>query len=156
MWLLSITRALSWKQERKVLGTKAGSVEHWSGWRFNFFFKIFFNVNHFLKFFIQFVTIFLFKKKSCFFFFFFWPQGMWDLSSLTRNGTCTLCVGKWSLNDWPPGKDLERFLFFSPKGTNLKRERKGESRNSRGKGILKRKCNCTLICYEQYRQIHRI
>ena len=25
---------------------------------------------------------------------------MWDLSSLTRDGTCTLCIGRQSLNHW--------------------------------------------------------
>ena len=31
---------------------------------------------------------------------FFWPEGMWDLNSLTRDGTCTLRIGRWSLNHW--------------------------------------------------------
>ena len=30
----------------------------------------------------------------------FWPWGMWDLSSLTRDRTCTLCIGRWSLIHW--------------------------------------------------------
>ena len=30
----------------------------------------------------------------------FWPQGMWDLSFLTRGRTHTLCVGRRSLNPW--------------------------------------------------------
>ena len=29
---------------------------------------------------------------------FFWPQGMWDPSSPTRDGTHTPCIGKQSLN----------------------------------------------------------
>ena len=28
----------------------------------------------------------------------FWPQDMWDLNSLTRDGTHTPCVGRQSLN----------------------------------------------------------
>ena len=34
------------------------------------------------------------------FMFVFWPRGMWDLSFLTRDQTCTPCVGKPSLNPW--------------------------------------------------------
>ena len=30
----------------------------------------------------------------------FWPQGMWDLGSLTRDGTHTPCIGRRSLNHW--------------------------------------------------------
>ena len=30
----------------------------------------------------------------------FWPQGMWDLSSPTRNWTGTPCIGRQSLNHW--------------------------------------------------------
>ena len=54
----------------------------------------------------------------------FWPQGMWDLSSLTRDRTCTPCIGRRSLNHWtarevpaggflttaPPGKSTRSFL----------------------------------------------
>ena len=32
------------------------------------------------------------------------PSGVWDLSSLTRDGTCVPCSGRWSLNQ--PGKPL--------------------------------------------------
>ena len=30
----------------------------------------------------------------------FWPQGLWDLSSLTRDQICTLPIGRQSLNHW--------------------------------------------------------
>ena len=30
----------------------------------------------------------------------FWPWGMWDLSYLTWDQTCTPCIGRWSLNHW--------------------------------------------------------
>ena len=30
----------------------------------------------------------------------FWPQGRWRLSSRTRDGTCTPCIGRGSLNHW--------------------------------------------------------
>ena len=36
----------------------------------------------------------------CFVFFFFWPWHMWALSSLTTDWTCTLSIGRWSLNHW--------------------------------------------------------
>ena len=47
------------------------------------------------KVFIEFVTISL-----LFYVLVFWPQGMWDLSSLTRDQTCTPCIGRQSLNHW--------------------------------------------------------
>ena len=48
-----------------------------------------------LKVFIEFVTIlFLFYALV------FWPQGMWNLSSLTRDSTCTLCTGRRRLKHW--------------------------------------------------------
>lgn len=34
------------------------------------------------------------------FFFFFWPRGFWDHSSLTRDQTHTLCIGRRGLNHW--------------------------------------------------------
>ena len=30
----------------------------------------------------------------------FWPQGIWDLSSPTRDPICTPGIGRWSLNHW--------------------------------------------------------
>ena len=48
------------------------------------------------KVFIEFVTIVLLFVKFCF----FWPKGMWGLSSLTKDGICTTCVGKQDLNPW--------------------------------------------------------
>ena len=41
------------------------------------------------KVFIEFVTILL-----LFYALVFWPQGMWDLSSLTRDRTRTACIGR--------------------------------------------------------------
>ena len=45
--------------------------------------------------FIDFVTILL-----LFYVLVFWPRDMWDLSSLTRDGTHTPCIGRRSLNHW--------------------------------------------------------
>ena len=47
------------------------------------------------KVFIEFVTIWL-----LFYVLVFWLQDMWDFNSLTRDQTCTPCVGKRSLNHW--------------------------------------------------------
>ena len=47
------------------------------------------------KVFIEFVTVLL-----LFYVLVFWPQGMWDLSSPTRDWTLTHCIGRWSLNYW--------------------------------------------------------
>ena len=53
------------------------------------------------KFLIEFVTIlFLFYLLV------FWPQGMWDLSSLIRDGTCTPALEGKVLTAGPPGKSL--------------------------------------------------
>ena len=41
---------------------------------------------------------------------FFWPQGMWDLSFLTRNPTHTSLEGK-VLTTGPPGKSLIYFYI---------------------------------------------
>ena len=61
---------------------------------FFFFLKIFLMWNIF-KVFTEFVTISL-----LFYVLVFWPRGMWDLSSLTRDRTCTPCIGRRSLNHW--------------------------------------------------------
>ena len=64
-----------------------------------------------LKVFIEFVTIlFLFS------FLVFWPQGMWDLSSLTRDRTHGPSIGKWSLNHWTPRK-VPLICDLNPKGS---------------------------------------
>ena len=31
---------------------------------------------------------------------FYWPWGMWDISSLTTDQTCSSCIGRWNLNHW--------------------------------------------------------
>ena len=49
----------------------------------------------FLKVFIEFVTILL-----MFYVLVFWPWGKWDLSSPTRDWTCTPCIGRQRLNHW--------------------------------------------------------
>ena len=58
------------------------------------------------KVFIEFVTILL-----LFYVLFFWPRGMWDLISPTRDRTCTLCIGRQSLNRWTAREIPERFLL---------------------------------------------
>ena len=53
------------------------------------FYKDFFWMWTIFKVFIEFVTILF-----LFYVFVFWPQGMWDLSSLTRDRTCTPGIGR--------------------------------------------------------------
>ena len=47
------------------------------------------------KVFIEFITRLLLFQVL-----FFWPWGLWDLSSLTRDRTCSPCIGRCSLNHW--------------------------------------------------------
>ena len=65
--------------------------------RFLCFFKIFFFPLMWtvFKVFIEFLTILL-----LFYILLFWLGGTWDLSSLTRDRTCALCIGRQSLNYW--------------------------------------------------------
>ena len=61
-----------------------------------------------LKVFIEFVTILLLFHVLI-----FWPEGMQDLSSLTRDRTCTPCIGRRSLNHWTARESLDvRLLAF--------------------------------------------
>ena len=58
------------------------------------FFKDFFDVDHFLSlYWICYNT----APVLCFG---FWLRGMWDLSSPTRDGARTPCIGRWSLDHW--------------------------------------------------------
>ena len=59
-----------------------------------------------------FTPVFVVVVLGCLFFFWeggrclslYWPQGMWDLSYLTRDRTCASCSGSSVLTSWPPGK----------------------------------------------------
>ena len=57
------------------------------------------------KVFIECVTVLL-----LFYVLVFWPQGMWDLSSLTRDQTCTPFIGRQSLNHWT-AREVPTMLF---------------------------------------------
>ena len=61
------------------------------------FFKDDFFIWTFSWVFIEFVTVLSL-------FWFFWPQSMWDVRSLTRDQTCTLCIERQTLNPGAPGK----------------------------------------------------
>ena len=55
------------------------------------------------KVFIKFVTILAFYVLILgvvFMFLSFWRRSMWDLSSLTRDGTHTPCTGRRNVNHW--------------------------------------------------------
>ena len=56
-------------------------------------FFFFFDVDHFLS--LYFITILL-----LFYVLVFWPQGMWNLSSPTRDQTHIACFGRRSLSHW--------------------------------------------------------
>ena len=59
------------------------------------------------KVFIEFVTIvFLFYVLV------FWPQGMWDLSSPTRDGTHTPYIGRQGLNHWT-AREVPTVIHFN-------------------------------------------
>ena len=47
----------------------------------------------------------------CFYVLDFWPWGKYDLSSLTRDQTCTPYIGRWSLNHWP-AREIPLLFFF--------------------------------------------
>ena len=72
-----------------------------------FFKKIFLTWTNF-KVFIEFATILL-----LFYVLVFWPQGMWDLSSPTRDGIRTPCIGRRSLNHWTTREVPLIFLCFA-------------------------------------------
>ena len=67
------------------------------------------DVGHFFKkvFFIEFVIILL-----LFYALFFWLQGMWHLSSPTRDQTHTLCIGRQRLNHWIAGEVPHVFILI--------------------------------------------
>ena len=47
--------------------------------------------------------------------FMFWSHGMWDLSSLTRDGTHTPCIGRQSSNTGMPGEVPFWMSGFDPR-----------------------------------------
>ena len=70
----------------------------------------------------------------------FWPRGMWELSSPTRDGTSTPCIGKQNLNHWtsrevPPRTILFRLIFSSWNLEIVAASRAG-MRSKAGRGLL--------------------
>ena len=58
------------------------------------------------------ILYWIFTLSFLFYFLVFWLQGMWDLSSLTRDWTHTPCIGRWSLNHWFTREvPIERFFI---------------------------------------------
>ena len=78
--------------------------------RTSFIFKrLFLNGPFFFKFWLS-----LLQYCFCFMFWCFWPQGMWDLNSLTRGWTCPPCIGRPSLHPLDrQGSPRASFLFKS-------------------------------------------
>ena len=58
------------------------------------------------KVFIEFVTILLLLYVLV-----SWPSGMWNLSSLTRDQTCTPRIGRQSLNHWT-AREVPQIIFL--------------------------------------------
>ena len=77
-------------------------------WCFFFFFKIFW-CEPFLKSLLN-----LLPSCFCFMCWDFWPQGIWDLSSLTRDQAHTPCLGRWSLNHWAVSRVPDAIIRGSP------------------------------------------
>ena len=56
-----------------------------------------------------------------FFFFFFCSPDMRDLISLTKDQTCTPCIGRWNLNHWTT-REVSSSLFLLPKSTHAQHQ----------------------------------
>ena len=50
---------------------------------------------------------------------FFWLQGKWGLKSLTRDRTCTPCIGRQRLNHWIPREVPQVTVFYPGKNTGV-------------------------------------
>ena len=46
------------------------------------------------------------------------PWGMWDLSSLTRGGTCILCIARWIYNHWTT-REVPDLIFLKRENTQI-------------------------------------
>ena len=86
---------------------RKGSLRGSSAFHSFFFFLIFTLMWTIFKVFIEFVIILFF---FFFMFWFFWLQAMWDLSSPTRDRTCTPCIGRQRLNHWT-AREVPQFSF---------------------------------------------
>ena len=80
---------------------------------FKDFFFFFFGCDLLLK------TLFILLQHCfCFYVFVFWPWGMLDLSSLTRDRTCTPCTGRQCPNHWTtrelPAYYISKLCFSLP------------------------------------------
>ena len=45
------------------------------------------------------------------------PHSMWDLTSLTRDTTRVLCIGRWILNCWTTGVVPQMLRFYTHKSS---------------------------------------
>ena len=55
----------------------------------------------------------------CSMFLVFWPQGVWDLSSQTRDWTCAVCLGRRNRNHWTT-REVPLFSLYPTKLMYLK------------------------------------
>ena len=73
-----------------LFGCIESSLQHWGTW-----------LHHVESFILVLGLSSLVHRLNC-------PQGMWDLSSWTRDGTCIPCLERRILNHWPPGNSQDR------------------------------------------------
>ena len=85
-------------------------------------------MDHFLKSLLN-----LLQYCFCFMFWFFWLWGMWDLTSLTRYWTHTLCIRSRNLNHWTAREvpcALLEMVVYSRKETKMSRTGEERERHS--------------------------
>lgn len=115
VWESSLCLWLAWEQHHTIFSTSHDLITDFQSLNsyclcrhFNHnlnFFKILFHVDHFLKVFIEFITLLL----LLFYVLAFWSWGTrhLDLSFPGRVQTCTSCIVRWSLNHWGIRKVLK-------------------------------------------------
>ena len=141
---------------------RSGSPRH-------FFFNNFLLWTIFFNIFIGFVTILL-----LFYVLVFWREGMWDLSSPTRDQTCTLCLGRPSFNHWttrevpsslcnlrkvPPSHPAECSLLHPGSGASSPHPKLAvrSELNSEWEGLCKSQSRAVKLWFSQWslNQLHQ-
>ena len=115
---------------------KNGAFERWC------FFFFFFLMRTIFKVFIEFVTVLLLFNVLA-----FWPQGMWDLSSPTRDWTCSPCFGRGNCNHWT-AKEVPRDLIGLDIGS--RDSDPSHSSNSNPWSHAKRACDWEIVQWSSF------
>ena len=108
--------------------------------RWCFFFS-FFSCGQFLVF-IEFVTALLLFNVLA-----FWPRGMWDLSSPTRDWTCSPCFGRGNCNHWT-AKEVPRDLIRLDIGSGDSDP--SHSSNSNPRSHAERACDWEIVQWSSF------